>query len=164
MAEQYNPQGQSQWLFVTTIANPATPTVAELAAGVILGDALLTPKSPMRKANSIESTPVTASSTHTLPALAGTDNAELTMQRGDKSTADTYDLFNTMKAKEGDTGWLVHAPRGTADGLVAGGVVDVWPAYVNTVSIANTAPGQAGTWTIAFTHDGDFHENVLIAA
>lgn len=164
MAESFNPQGVSDWLFVTALADPAAPTDAELVLGTKLGQAVVGVTAPARTPNTIESTPLTADSTHTLPALPGTTNGELELQRGDKSTAATYTLFNTMKAKEGDDGFLVKGLRGKADGFVAGGIVDVYPATVNTVSAANSAPGAAETWKVSFSHNGSFHENVLIVA
>lgn len=60
MAESFNFQGQGQLYFVPTIAGAAGPTLAELAAGTVLGDNALSFTLPARTPNTITATPVTA--------------------------------------------------------------------------------------------------------
>lgn len=164
MAESYNPQGRSQWYWVPTIAGAAGPTLAELAAGTVLGDGALAVTPPTRTANTITATPITASEEHTLPALPGTTNGKLEMRRGDASSAASYALQNTMKALEGTSGYLVDVLTGKAITPAAGAVCDVYPATVNLVSNASKAPGQASSWAIDFAHNGAFRENKLLLA
>lgn len=164
MAESYNPQGRSQWYWVPTIGGAAGPTLAELAAGTVLGDAALAVTPPARTANTITATPITAEEEHTLPALPGTTNGELEMRRGDTSAAASYTLWNTMKALEGDDGFLVDVLTGKAVTPAAGAVCDVYPATVNQVSNASKAPGQASSWKVSFSHNGPFRENKLLLA
>lgn len=167
MPEAYNSQGQIQVLFFPTvgaIADPAAPTDAELATGIVLGDGALAYTAPGTKPATIDATPITAKASRTLPALATISNASLTMARGDKSDADSYALFNTMKTHEGKTGWLVDAPRGSTDGFAAGGIVDVYPATLILVAAGAKAPGKPSEWMLEFSHNGEFHENRLIVA
>lgn len=164
MAESYNPQGRSQWYWVPTIAGAAGPTLAELAAGTVLGDAALAVTPPARTSNTVAATPITASNEQTLPALPGTTNGELEMLRGDVSGAANYTLWNTMKALEGTSGFLVDVLTGKAVTPAAGHVCDVYPATVNLVANASKAPGQASTWKVSFSHNGAFRENKLLLA
>ena len=173
MAESYNPQGISDWLWfdaVADIASPAAPKVSELATGVSLGCSLMTPSAPVRQANTISATPLCADTERTLPALPTVTPASIELFRGDDGTSDASDLFDAMKDAERTTGWLVHVlhPTGTPAGGVTppavGDLVDVWPATINTVSVGSVAMGAPATWKIDFAHNGQFYENVAVVA
>ena len=164
MAESFNFQGQGQLYFVPTIAGNAGPTLAELAAGTVLGDNALSFTLPARTPNTITATPVTADEEHTLPALPGTTNGEVVMRRGDTSSAASYTLWNTMKALEGTAGYFVTVPTGKAVTPAAGAVCDVYPSTVNLVANVDMPPGAPATWKIAFAHNGAFRENKLLLA
>ena len=164
MAESFNFQGQGQLYFVPTIAGTAGPTLAELAAGTVLGDNALSFTLPARTPNTITATPVTASEEYTLRALPGTTNGECVMRRGDTSSAASYTLWNTMKALEGTSGYFVTVPTGKTTTPAAGAVCDVYPATVNLVANVDMPAGAPATWKISFAHNGAFRENKLLLA
>lgn len=169
MAESYNPQGISEWLWIDSVGGitaPATPAVSELNAGLSLGCAVLNPTAPAQAAQTISATPLCATVERTLNALPTVTPASLELLRGDTADSDNYDVFEAMKADYGTTGWLVHVLHGlgTDRAPAVGDVVDVWPATVNSVSVLNATGGAPGTWRVDFSHNGTFYENVLVVA
>lgn len=169
MAESYNPQGISNWLFVPTvagIASPAAPTVAELtdAEVLVLGCAVSTPTAPQKQAQTVSATPLCATEERTLPGLPTVTPASLEMFLPSTSDADNHTLFTEMNGSIGDTGWLVHVRAGTGTDLApaTGDLVDVWPATINSVSLLSVAPGAPATWRVDFAHSGAFHQGVAV--
>lgn len=163
MANSFNPQGTSKYLWVTTIADPAEPTVAELAAGVDLTCAIMADgvEGFAREPQSVDATPLCADAERTVKGLATTTNGAFTMLRGSTSADSNSDLLDDLIGDIDTEGFVVYELTGSG---AAGQLVDVFASTLASVNPQPAVGGQAARYKVGFTHNGDWHINVPVQA
>ena len=162
---RYNPQGRTKVYWVPTIAAAATPTIAEITAGVRL-DEHIVPDSIAgftSEGQTVDATDLAAKREKNVPGLATTTNGSFALYRGDEA-ADTeatlLDDFLTDLATN-EAGYVVFVPNGSvADGELA----DVFPSAVLSVNAAPPQGGQSARWTVGFSHPAEPTLNAVIDA
>lgn len=162
MAEAFNPQGRSKYLWVETIANPAAPTIAELSAGVDLTCSIMTDGVAgfTREPQYVDATPLCATAERTVNGLASTTNGMFTMLRADEPDDPGSDLLDALTDDVGTEGFVVFLPKGAIE---AGALVDVFPSELSSVNAGPAQGGQAARYMVGFSHYGDFQINKTVA-
>lgn len=163
MAEAFNPQGLSKYLWVTTIANPAAPTAAELAAGVDLTCAIMADgvEGFSSEPQYVDATPLCATAERNVKGLATTTNGAFTMLRGSTAGSDNSDLLNDLVGDINTAGYVVFSLDGS---LAATHLVDVFPSTLASVNPMPAVGGQSARYKVGFSHEGAFQINKPIAA
>lgn len=162
---RYNPQGRTRIYWVTVLPSPATPTAAQINAGIRL-DEYAVPDSISgftAEPQSVDATDLAAKRAKSVPGLASITNGAITFYRGDDPGDSESDLLDDFTADlDAHTqGWVVFVPAGN---VATGELVDVWPAEVASVNPTPPAGGTVGRFTVGFTHPDDAVINVPISA
>lgn len=133
---RYFPPGTRQYYWVTSIANPAAPTRAELNAGTDLTGQIAAVNGFTPLANLVDVTPIGSQFINWLTTTVdpGSGGNEIILF----AAANGNDARLVMPP--GTTGFLVILPEGD----VTGQYCEVWPAKVNVMYIdpAMETPGQ----------------------
>lgn len=146
--------------YVATIADPAEPTVAELAAGVHLTpsmrrDGLSTPQS----GTTIDASDLASRQNKQAAGSYGGDSWTLRMFRDD----DTDTGWETLPP--GTEGYLVvRRFGGTAVAFTAADVVEVAPIEVISRSMADTSDTDNQNFTVSLAVTGEIIEDAVVAA
>ncbi len=159
MAESFNPQGKSKYLWVETLT-PAAPTVAQLTAGIDLTCAIVADgvEGFASEPQTVDATPLCATAERTVPGLATTTNGAFTMLRGSTADSDNSELLDTL----GTQGYIVFLLEGGSP--TAGKLVDVFPSELASVNALPAVGGQTVRWKVGFTHYGAFRINEVVVA
>lgn len=162
MADQFNPQNKTRYLFVTDIADRAAPTVAELTAGIDLSPGLMRDgvEGFQREQGTIDSTGITDSEETTEYDLASVTPGSLVMKRASTPGGPNADLFDEALALVGTVGFVVFVLDGQID---TGAFVSVHPSRVGLVSEMPYVGGQLARYTISFTHPAPSVINAVVA-
>lgn len=169
---RYGSTGRIAILWATTIADPASPTVAELTAAVNLSDyitrdGLKTPSS----GNTIDAADIGSRFNKTAPGTYGGDAGEIMAHRGSK-TAD--DLAWTTLEQDA-IGFLVVARQGLHQDVTTGlgskdGVptvadkCEVYPSTVISRAMADTADNETAKFTASLAFTGEPVQDAAVVA
>lgn len=160
---RFNPQGHSKVLLVSTIANPAAPTAAEVTAGVDLTPYLVPDGTSgfTSEPQTVDATDLAATREKNVRGLATTTNGSLTFFRGDDSGDGESDLFDDLVAALDTSKYVVFSHSG---GTAAGDLVDIFPVKVASVNASVPQGGQAARFTVGFTHPAEPSLNATVAS
>jgi len=178
MANKFNPQGRSKYLFVpkANLADPAAPTEDELdteIVGVIDLTCGILPNGVegfAAEPTTVDATTMCSKQAETVPGLPSVTDGALTMARASDSTAANYTLFNALAslANSHAEGYVVFVPDGwdedSETGPAVGDIVDVYPVEVASVNSQPPVAGQLVSYKVGFTHPGNFELNKLVVA
>lgn len=174
MANKFNPQGRTKFLFVRSLANPTAPTATELAAGTsgvldltcgILPNGV---EGFATEPSTVDATTMCSKQAETVPGLPTVTDGAFMMARASTTGTDNYALIAELieLADEHAEGYVVGVLEGWADdetGPAVGDVVDVYPVEVASVNPQPLAAGSLASYKVGFTHPGAFRPNVLVA-
>ncbi|MET9142450.1 hypothetical protein [Streptomyces sp. NPDC004042] len=169
---RYGTTGRVAIVFAPTVADPAAPTIAEIAAGVNLSDhvtrdGLKTPSS----GNTIDASDIGSRFNKTAPGTYGGDAAEITAHRDSKAATD---LAWTTLEKDA-TGFLVVARAGfdqqsatglgTKDGVAkTGDRCQVYPVTVISRASNDTGDNETDKFTASLAITGEPEQDAVVAA
>lgn len=162
----YDPQGNSNWFWVDEITDPSTPEEADFADAISLGCGIRTSTAPQLQPTETDSTVLCNQVASTIPGLPTVTGATLELILAGRTDEEHFERETELREllAEKTSGFLVHARRPVGEDLVPedGDIVDVWPAEINTIGLGNTNRGQVATLNVSFTHNGAFHEGVVV--
>jgi hypothetical protein len=177
MANEFNPQGRSKYLFVPLagIDDPAAPTADELdteTVGVLDITCGILPNGVegfSSEPTTVDSSTMCSKRAETVAGLPTTTDGAFTMKRASTSGTANYTLMNALIALAGTfaEGYVVFVPDGWADdetGPAVGDVVDVFSSALASVNSQPAVAGQVGSYKVGFTHPGAFALNRLVTA
>ncbi len=179
MANEFNPQGRSRFLFVPLagIADPTAPTAEELdteTSGVVDLTCGILPNGVegfSSEPTTVDSSTMCSTRAETVAGLPTTTDGAFTMKRASSTGTANYTLFNALDALAATLteGYVVFLPDGwneDADetGPAVGDVVDVFRSAFSSINAQPPVAGQVASYKVAFTHPGAFHLNQLVTA
>ncbi len=152
-ATRYTSRGTARWYWVVTIANPASPTGAELNAGTDLSPEVMDSSGFGVEADQIATPDVSSRFTRKIPGNIEADDSSLTMYQS-VTGSDARALMPQDTA-----GFVVVFPGGN----VAGRKMHVWPVRVASVKYQyGTNGSDPDTMVIKFSSTAAPSENVTI--
>jgi hypothetical protein len=163
VAEAFNPQGLSKYLWVENIADPDAPTVAELTAGVDLTCSIMTDGVAgfTEEPQYVDATPLCATAERTVKGLASTTNGMFTMLRASDAEDEGSELLDALVDDIGTEGFVAFLPKGVIE---VGALVDVFPSELASVNAGAAVGGQSARYMVGFSHNDAFRLNKLVAA
>src|SRR5690625_995543 len=175
MANKFNPQGRSKFLFVPKddIADPKAPTEDELetdASGndiVDLSCAVLPDgvEGFSNDPSDVDATTMCFTAEETVPGLPTTLSGSLTRARASDTDSENYEIMALND--ENAEGYIVVALDGwseSEDGPQEDDIVDVFPVEIASINANPLAAGQIASYTVGFTHPSGFLLNRKVAA
>lgn len=181
MANKFNPQGRSKYLWVPDLADPTAPTVDELDTSDPLNDIIdltcgITPDGVTGFSNApttVDATTLCSIAEETVPGLPSTEDGAFTMARGSTASSANSQLMDDLLAlrDENAEGYIVFVPDGWNEnatpaetGPDVGDIVDVFPVEIASVNANPAAGGAMATYSVGFSHPGQFVLNAKVAA
>ena len=161
---RYMRKGRTKFWFVTTLADPDSPTDDEINAGVNISKDVAAVNG-FSFSNSPIDTP-DFDSTFT-PQIGGEDKAaesSFEFYQRDRKNTNTDTTYEAME--KDDVGFVVILPDGfqTGDALTAGDLVDVWPVTVTSKSKSYSADNTAAKYMVTFSIREAPYEDVAVVA
>jgi hypothetical protein len=149
----YETQTKTFWL--TTLADPAEPTVAEIAAGVAFSPFMAKDGLAVNiSTNNVDSATIDDSFDAQLAGSWGAD-VKLTLFRDDEND-DAWDA-----CVYGTNGWLVISRTGAP---IATSVVEVWPAQMHQPAMENSGSNAQQRFVESFAITGIPTMDAIVAA
>jgi hypothetical protein len=179
MANKFNPQGRSRYLFVPLagIDDPAAPTAEELGTetvGVLDLTCGILPNGVegfSSEPTTVDASTMCSTRAESVPGLPTSTDGAFTMARASTSDADNYTLMNALDALAvaHAEGYVVFLPEGwdaagIETGPAVGDVCDVFPVEVASVNAQPAVAAQLASYKVGFTHPGAFRLNRLVTA
>lgn len=139
-------RGLTKWFFVETIADPSSPTVAEIAAGIEIGQEVAEVSGFQFSNNPIDTPDFESAFVKKAP---GEDTAE-------DSSMTLYDDPTVASIKtalsKGAIGYIVIFPLGIAGSSVAAGDdCEVWPVSIASNTREYTAGNEVARYMVEYT-------------
>lgn len=148
----YIPAGVRRYTFVPTIANPASPTVAELSAGTDYTGAINAVAGFSTTAADVDNSSYASNYTSTIPGLRSSAASTWTLKASSTGT----DARATLS--EGTNGYVVIYN----EGITMSGKCDVWPVRIKSNSVDSVAMGALATIMVEFSTPAPPVKNVSI--
>lgn len=156
---RYIPSGVTQYYWVPTIANKATPTRAELDAGTDLTGQVAAVAGFTTSTDQVDVPDLGSRFTGKIPGRVSAEDSSLTVYIDeDDPSSDIRSLL-----PRDTTGFVVRFTSGDDDGVSGNKTCDVFPAKVtaNSVQPDMDNPGQT---QVSFSITSEPAENVLVPA
>src|SRR5436190_14783997 len=146
MGTRFNRRGTEKWYLVTTIANQAAPTAAEINAGVLVSPYLRSLSGFTSEVEDLDAADQSSSFNKTIPGGETPENSSMTFYASD-TLADGEETTRAAFV-QGTQRYMVAVPRGT---VLAAAKCDVFPVRIKSNNDDKTVENAAATYTVGMS-------------